>query len=151
MLKLSKKMLSAIEAVVDIAYNSGGQPVQNREITRRQGIPHRYLEHVLQNLVREGILTGVRGPRGGYQLARERRRISLGDISRVVQKMEQDANTKNTQQDSDIRRHVVHPLWLQLQEDLSKKLDEISIETLCMRAHQAGVVSEIHKKLDYDI
>ncbi len=151
MLKLSKKMLSAIEAVVDIAYHSGGSPVQNRQITRRQGIPRRYLEHVLQNLVREGILTGIRGPHGGYQLARERRRITLGDISRVVQKMEQDADTKINEQTSDIRRHVVCPLWLQIQKDISEKLDEISVETLCMRAHEAGVVNEALKKLDYDI
>ena len=39
MLKLSKKLLFAIEAVLDIAYNSGSQPVQSREITARQGIP----------------------------------------------------------------------------------------------------------------
>ncbi|MEE8548688.1 MAG: Rrf2 family transcriptional regulator, partial [Alphaproteobacteria bacterium] len=66
MVNLSKKLLFAIEAVLDIAYNAGNQPVQSREVTRRQGIPKRYLEQVLQQLVRAGILTGVRGPRGGY-------------------------------------------------------------------------------------
>ena len=65
MLKPSKKLLFAIEAVLDIAYHAGGEPVQSREITRRQGIPRRYLEQTLQHLVRSGILTGVRGPRGG--------------------------------------------------------------------------------------
>ena len=67
MFRLSKKLLFAIEAVVDIAYNAGGTPVQSSEITRRQGIPRRYLEQVLQHLVRAGILSGVRGPRGGYR------------------------------------------------------------------------------------
>jgi Rrf2 family iron-sulfur cluster assembly transcriptional regulator len=70
MLKLSKKMLFALEAVVDIAYNSRTEPVQSKEITRRQGIPQRYLEQVLQQMVHAGILKGVRGPRGGYRLAR---------------------------------------------------------------------------------
>ena len=65
MLKLSKKMLFAIEAVVDIAYNAAGEPVQSRDITARQGIPKRYLEQTLQQLVRADILVGVRGPRGG--------------------------------------------------------------------------------------
>ena len=63
-------------------------PVQSGEITRRQGIPRRYLEQVLQQLVRDGVLAGVRGPRGGYRLARERRRISLGEIVRVVRALE---------------------------------------------------------------
>ena len=76
--------LFAIEAVLDIAYHAGAQPVQSREITRRQGIPRRYLEQALQNLVRGGVLVGVRGPRGGYRLARERRRITVGEIIRAV-------------------------------------------------------------------
>ena len=45
-------MIFAIEAVVDIAYHSSGQPVQSQEITRRQDIPRRYLEQALQQLVR---------------------------------------------------------------------------------------------------
>ena len=76
MLKLSRKMLYALEAVVDIAYNARPEPVQSKEITRRQGIPQRYLEQVMQQLVHEGVLKGVRGPKGGYRLARERRRKS---------------------------------------------------------------------------
>ena len=78
----------AIEAVLDIAYNSGAQPVQSREINSRQGIPRRYLEPVLQELVRHGVLVGIRGPSGGYRLARERRRVSIGDIVRTVRGLE---------------------------------------------------------------
>ena len=47
MLRLTKKLLFAIEAVLDIAYNAGALPVQSGEITRRQGIARRYLEQVL--------------------------------------------------------------------------------------------------------
>ena len=60
MLNLPRKTLYALEAVVDIAYNARPDPVQSKDITRRQGIPHRYLEQVLQHLVRNGILRGVR-------------------------------------------------------------------------------------------
>ena len=88
MFRLSRKTLFAIEAVLDITYHASANPVQSREITRRQGIPRRYLEQVLQNLVRTGVLTGVRGPRGGYRLARERRRITLADIVQVIHEME---------------------------------------------------------------
>ena len=69
MLRLSKKILFAIEAVLDIAYHAGSGPVQSREITRRQGIPRRYLEQALQELVRHEILVSTRGPKGGYRLA----------------------------------------------------------------------------------
>ena len=77
MLKFSRKTLLALEAVLDVAYNARPDPVQSKDITRRLGIPQRYLEQVMQQLVREGVLKGVRGPRGGYTLARERRRISV--------------------------------------------------------------------------
>src|SRR5258707_2439353 len=88
MLRLTKKLLFAIEAVLDIAYNGGTLPVQSAGITNRQGIPRRYLEQVLQQLVRAGILDGVRGPKGGYRLARERRRITVGEIVRVLQALD---------------------------------------------------------------
>ena len=84
MLRLSKKLLFAIEAVVDIAYHAGPGPVRSTDISKRQGIPRRYLEQVLQELVRKGVLSGQRGPSGGYRLARERRRITMGEIVRIV-------------------------------------------------------------------
>src|SRR5450631_330715 len=85
MFRLSRKTMLALEAVIDIAYNARPEPVQAKEITARQGVPQRYLEQVMQQLVRAGILKGVRGPRGGYRLARERRRISVGDVVRVAE------------------------------------------------------------------
>src|SRR5260370_42258635 len=77
--RLSKKTMFAIEAVLDVAYHVGEHPVRSGDITERQRIPKRYLEQVLQHLVRAGILSGKRGPRGGYRLGREQRRITLGE------------------------------------------------------------------------
>ncbi|WP_417795347.1 RrF2 family transcriptional regulator [Terasakiella pusilla] len=151
MLRLSKKMLFAIEAVLDIAYHSGGQPVQSREITRRQGIPRRYLEQGLQQLVREGILVGVRGPRGGYRLARERRRISVGEIVRIVRKMETAEDPLNDPAGSELGHKVVRPVWAEMQEKLMLELDEVSIDDLCTRANQAGLISEGRENLDFTI
>ncbi len=145
-----KKLLYAVEAVVDIAYNAGGDPVQSGEITRRQGIPKRYLEPVLQQLVRAGILAGVRGPRGGYRLARERRRISLGDITRVVQDLEDAAGAKELSR-SDLGARIVRPMWRDLQEEYLARLDEISIEEVCRRAHDSDLDSDAHRKLNYSI
>ncbi|NQV84407.1 MAG: Rrf2 family transcriptional regulator [Rhodospirillales bacterium] len=151
MLRLSKKMLFAIEAVLDIAYHSGSAPVQSREITRRQGIPRRYLEQALQHLVRSNILTGVRGPRGGYRLARERRRISIGDIVRVVREMEANSNKIEDAPGSALGHKVVRPLWLELQGELMQRLDTLSVDDLCDRAEQADIVSEGRQNLDFTI
>ena len=60
------------------------EPVAAKALAARHNLPPRYLETVLQALVRHGILKGVRGPRGGYELARERRRITAGDIVRAA-------------------------------------------------------------------
>lgn len=151
MLRPSKKMLFAIEAVLDIAYHAGGEPVQSREITRRQGIPKRYLEQTLQQLVRAGLLTGVRGPRGGYRLARERRRISVGEIVRVVRALEAGEETPEEQPASALGLQVIHPMWSRLQEAMMQNLDGITIDELCLNAHRSGIASEVAKKMDYTI
>jgi len=151
MLRLTKKLMFAIEAVLDIAYNAGALPVQSSEITQRQGIPRRYLEQVLQQLVREGVLTGVRGPRGGYRLARERRRISVGDIVRVVRTLETAEDPIESEGGADLGRKVVRPLWVELQDEVMQRLDSVTIEDLCLRAHKAGVAGEYAARFDYTI
>jgi Rrf2 family transcriptional regulator, iron-sulfur cluster assembly transcription factor len=151
MLRLTKKLMFAIEAVLDIAYNAGAVPVQSSEITKRQGIPRRYLEQVLQQLVRDGVLTGVRGPRGGYRLARERRRISVGDIVRVVRALETAEDPIEGEGGADLGRKVVRPLWLELQDEVMQRLDNVTIEDLCLRAHKAGVAGEYAARFDYTI
>lgn len=151
MLRISKKLMFAIEAVLDIAYNAGAEPVQSGEITRRQGIPKRYLEQVLQQLVREGVLAGVRGPRGGYRLARERRRITLGEIVRVVRAMEQATDPIEEPAGSILGHKVVRPLWSELQEECMARLDNVTIEDLCVRARTAGVESESEDRVDFSI
>lgn len=150
MLHLSKKMLFALEAVVDIAYNAGSEPVQSKEITRRQGIPQRYLEQVMQRLVRAGILKGVRGPRGGYCLARERRRVTVGQIAQVVYDLDEDAGPAYPTASS-LGQKVVQPMWAELQDGLMDRLDAITVEDLCRRAHDTGVESDSRKRLDYTI
>jgi Rrf2 family protein len=138
MLKLSRKTMLALEAVIDIAFNARPEPVQAKEITQRQGVPQRYLEQVMQQLVRAGVLKGVRGPRGGYRLARERRRISVGDVVRVAESIDDEA-AENAQPRSELGARIVTPLIHTLQEEVMSRLDAISIEDLCQRARSAGV------------
>jgi Rrf2 family protein len=138
MLKLSRKTLLALEAVIDIAFNARPEPVQAKEITARQGVPQRYLEQVMQQLVRAGILKGVRGPRGGYRLAKERRRISVGDVVRVAESIE-DEESETIEPRSDLGTRIVSPLIQSLQDEVMQRLDAISIEDLCQKARTQGV------------
>jgi Rrf2 family protein len=138
MLKLSRKTLLALEAVIDIAFNARPEPVQAKEITARQGVPQRYLEQVMQQLVRAGVLKGVRGPRGGYRLAKERRRITVGEVVRVAESLDDD-ESETVAPRSDLGSRIVGPLIASLQDEVMARLDAISIEDLCARARAAGV------------
>lgn len=150
MLRLTRKTLLAIEAVLDVAYNARPDPVQSKDITKRQGIPQRYLEQVMQQLVREGILKGVRGPKGGYRLARERRRISVGDIVRVVDELERQEELEISVQ-SDLAVLVVEPLWNDIQAQLLEQFDGISIETLYQKAISNNVATSDKVTTDFTI
>ena len=141
MLRLSKKTWLALEAVVDVAINARPDPVQSKEITQRQGIPQRYLEQVMQQLVHANILKGVRGPRGGYTLARERRRITAGEVVRVVGAMEA-SDEPTTETPSVLSERVVAPLWEEVQREVMDKLDAVTIEDLCRKAEATGVGAE---------
>ena len=151
MIRLTKKLLFAIEAVLDIAYNGGQAPVRSSEITERQGIPRRYLEPVLQELVRNKVLLGIRGPSGGYRLARERRRISLGDIVRTLQGLETGEDPISDPAGSPLGHRIVRPLWLDLQQEMMQRLDSVTLEELCGRAHHAGIAGRASEYSDFEI
>ena len=149
MLKLSRKTSLALEAVIDIAFNARPEPVQAKEITARQGVPQRYLEQVMQQLVRAGILKGVRGPRGGYRLARERRRISVGDVVRVAESIEDDEEKHVPR--SDLGQRIVAPFVVSLQDELMTRLDSVSIEDLCQRARHVVMDADAEAGADFTI
>ena len=81
---LPRKGVLALTAVIDIALNARGRPVAAKALATRHRLPPRHLEPVLQALVRHGILKGIRGPRGGYELAREQRSITADEILRAA-------------------------------------------------------------------
>jgi Rrf2 family protein len=150
MLRLSRKTLLALEAVIDIAFNARPEPVQAKEITARQGVPQRYLEQVMQQLVRAGILKGVRGPRGGYRLAKERRRISVGDIVRAAE-LAEDETAEETSPRSELGARIVTPFIQSLQDELMARLEAITVEDLCQKARAAGVSADDNTTADFTI
>jgi Rrf2 family transcriptional regulator, iron-sulfur cluster assembly transcription factor len=79
-MKLSNKGRYALQAVFDLAYHNAGRAAQIRDICDRQAIPARFLEQVFRDLKRAGLVRSKRGPRGGYELAREANEVRIGDV-----------------------------------------------------------------------
>jgi Rrf2 family iron-sulfur cluster assembly transcriptional regulator len=132
MLLLPRKGILAIAAVIDIALNARGRPVAARALATRHRLPPRHLEPVLQALVRHGILKGIRGPRGGYELAREQRRITADDILRAAGTIDEiDAPPING---SNLLDQVVIPALTQAEQAFSAALARINIEELARSA-----------------
>ncbi|MEA2938457.1 MAG: Rrf2 family transcriptional regulator, iron-sulfur cluster assembly transcription factor [Alphaproteobacteria bacterium] len=128
---LPRKGILAIAAVLDIALHARGRPVAAKSLATRHRLPPRHLEPVLQALVRQGILKGVRGPRGGYELAREQRRISAEEILRAAGTVEEDEGPVTG---SALLSQVVIPALAQAERMFSAAVARISVEDL---AHSA--------------
>ena len=149
MLRPSKKLALALEAVVDIAHHGAAEPVQSQDIGRRLHLPRRYLEQVMQQLVRASILRGVRGPRGGYRLGREQRRITVAEIVRVVQG--DDPDEKTAVYGSELGKRVMAPFWGDLESDMMSRLEAVTIEDLSAKAKSLAIASESASNADFTI
>ena len=106
---------------------------------------------MLQQLVHKGILSGQRGPRGGYRLARERRRITVGEIIRIVRELEGTRDPASERDGSEIGVKVVRPIWIETQREIMARFDELTIEELCNRARTLNIPSEAAKIPDFSI
>jgi Rrf2 family transcriptional regulator, iron-sulfur cluster assembly transcription factor len=129
---LPRKGILAIAAVIDIALHARGRPVAAKALASRHRLPPRHLEPVLQALVRHGILKGIRGPRGGYEIAREPRRISVDDILRAAGTADDEEETPLM--DSALLSKVVMPALAQAEQAFSTALARISVEELVRSA-----------------
>jgi Rrf2 family iron-sulfur cluster assembly transcriptional regulator len=138
MLQFSKKLFYAVEAVLYIAYNAASEPVSSKEIACKQGMLPRYLEQMMQKMVKAGILRGVRGPHGGYLLAREKRRISLEDIYNALD--EHDPIPSSTP----LGNNIIIPLIKKNQTALMEQLQQITIAHL----YEQALARNIRKTAD---
>jgi len=128
---LPRKGLLAIAAVVDVALNARERPVSSRKLAARHNLPARHLEPVLQALVHEGIFHGIRGPRGGYELARERKRITVADILRAASTVE---DAKNDMPRSRVLEDVVMPAIADAEKAFANALARLNLEDMIKRA-----------------
>lgn len=129
---LSRKGFLAILAVIDVAVNGQGRPVSAKALAERHALPARHLEPVLQALVHHGILKGIRGPRGGYELARERNSITADEILRAACTIDEASGP--ALMDSALLTDIVQPAIAQAERSFSNALGRINIEDLARRA-----------------
>jgi Rrf2 family iron-sulfur cluster assembly transcriptional regulator len=129
---VSRKGILAIAAVIDVAINARGRPVSAKTLAARHKLPPRHLEPVLQALVRDGILKGIRGPHGGYELAREHQRITAEDILRAASSAEEAGEPPPPA--SMLINDVVRPALAEAERTFSAALGRINVEDMARRA-----------------
>jgi Rrf2 family protein len=143
---LSRRSLNALAAVLDVAVNARGQPVAAKAIAQRLDLPPRHLEPLLQDLVRAGLLKGWRGPRGGYELARERRRISVADVLRAAGTIE-DEQAASVPLIAD----VVLPALAPATRGYLATLEDITFDDLVRRAEALPASTDRPQDVDFTI
>ena len=132
---LPRKGILAVTAVIDVAIHAKGRPVSAKALAARHDLPSRHLEPVLQALVRHGILVGIRGPGGGYELARDARSITADQILRAAGSVE---NNNEDQSKSPLVANVVLPAIAQAERAFADALDRVNIEDMVRRASLAA-------------
>lgn len=129
-MRLSTKGRYAVTAMLDLAISNGEKPVTLADISDNQGISLSYLEQLFAALRKKELVRGVRGPGGGYYLAKPSSEISVADIICAVDEWVEFTRCKGDANCNDGRPCLTHNLW----DDLSKKiyefLTEISLATI---------------------
>lgn len=128
---LPRKGVLAVAAVIDVAMQAHGQPISAKALAARHGLPPRHLEPVLQALVRCGILRGIRGPRGGYELARDRRHVTANDILRAAGTVDEG---DQAHAGSELLNKIVLPAMANAEHQFGVALARINLEDMARDA-----------------
>lgn len=140
-MKLSNRGRYGVRAMFDLAFHGDGGAAQIKDIAERQGIPPRFLEQIFQDLRRAGLVSSKRGPRGGYQLARAPRDLSVGDVVRALEgpitvyATEDEANETGYAPSIS----VTEGAFRDLSNRIERCFNELTLEELCERAEKQGV------------
>lgn len=138
---LGAKARYAVMAMAELAGRGGDQPVTLAEIAQTQEIPLPYLEQIFNKLKKNGLVKAVRGPGGGYLLARPAAETWISDIVLAV---EESLKMTRCEKDSGAgcmhrkTRCVTHDLWEGLGEQIYTYLRGISLENLCQAPGARG-------------
>lgn len=149
-MRLSTKTRYGVRAVFDIAYHGRDRCTasQAKDIARRADIPVRYLEQIIQDLKRAGLVESRRGPRGGYTLRRPPAEISLGDVVRALQGpleelflVEDDPATPPAAVSVST---VTGAMWREFAEHMSRWFESMTIADLVERGRELGL-PQVHE------
>jgi Rrf2 family protein len=125
----------AIRALYDLAFHRPGQAAQAKEIAERQNIPLRFLERILQDLRKAGIVDARRGPRGGYALAKPPAEVSLARVLDAVRGPLEEMFGFDPGRSDDIPAAV----WMDVRARLVDVLEHATLQDFVVRAEASGV------------
>ncbi|HIU64744.1 MAG TPA: Rrf2 family transcriptional regulator [Candidatus Avacidaminococcus intestinavium] len=136
-MKLSTKGRYGVIAMYDLAVNAQDDiPVSIKNIAERQQISEHYLEQLMGQLRKAGLVKSTRGAQGGYYLTREPAKITVGDIIRVMEGpiapvdclLSKEINDSHYCEKSD--ECVTKGIWAKVADNINAVLDEITLEDL---------------------
>ena len=126
-MRLTTKGRFAVTAMIDLALNSGDGPVTLAAISERQKISLSYLEQLFGKLRRYGLVESVRGPGGGYCLARPDADITIADVVRAVDEMLDATQCGGLQNCRQAQRCMTHELWSTLNDRIYEFLSSVTL------------------------
>jgi Rrf2 family iron-sulfur cluster assembly transcriptional regulator len=132
-MRLTTKGRFAVTAMLDLALRGGKNPVTLAGISERQDISLSYLEQLFSRLRRHELVESVRGPGGGYYLARTLSNITVADIIRAVDEPIDATQCGGKENCHDEHRCLTHDLWMGLNAHIYDYLDNVSLATLVAR------------------
>ncbi|MGR8934491.1 MAG: Fe-S cluster assembly transcriptional regulator IscR [Gammaproteobacteria bacterium] len=144
-MRLTTKGRYAVTAMLDLAFHSQRKPVTLTEIAARQTISLSYLEQLFARLRRGGMVTGVRGPGGGYQLSRNAKDINIADIIAAVDEPLDSTKCGGKGNCQKNEACLTHDLWMGLSEQIRDYLKSISLGDL-LEKHAVQQVAERQEK-----
>lgn len=133
-MRLSTRGRYALRAMIDLALHADEGPVLRRDIAERQEISAHYIVQLFVKLRRAGLIESVRGPGGGYILAKSAEQIRAGDIIRTVEGPIALVHCVAPQQEATCHRVdncVTHLLWKRLSDKVAEVLDSVTLKDLC--------------------
>ena len=141
MIRISTRGRYALRAMVDLAQHSDGGPVPRQEIAERQEISADYVAQLFRHLQAAGLVVGVKGPGGGYRLARDATMISAGDVVQAVEGRVAVVYCALPAADGEpacnrVDRCVTHLLWKRLSEEMADMLGSVTLRDLADQAQQ---------------
>ena len=129
-MRLTTKGRFAVTAMLDVALHATGGPVTLAAVAERQKISLSYLEQLFGKLRRRELVESVRGPGGGYHLAREAARISVADIVRAVEEPLDSTQCGGRENCRENQRCMTHDLWEELNDTVQEFLNGVTLSQL---------------------